>query len=86
MKDGKLNDLRPDEIESIEILKGETAKRKYGSKGEDGTIEIITKKVKSAPIEKQPKKPVQIEEIGLPLLEIEKKLKINMVSITKSHN
>lgn len=74
MKDGKLNDLRPDEIESIEILKGETAKRKYGSKGEDGTIEIITKKVKSAPIE-QPKKPVQIEEIGLPLLEIEKKTK-----------
>ena len=37
-------DLNPNEIESINVLKGEAAIKKYGDKGKDGVIEITTKK------------------------------------------
>jgi TonB family protein len=45
-RNGKiLNDLiKPQDIESMNILKGDAAIKKYGEKGKDGVIEITTKK------------------------------------------
>lgn len=40
---GDLVDINPSYIESINVLKGEQAKEKYGAKGNNGVIEIITK-------------------------------------------
>ena len=37
-------DFNTDEIESIKILKGEAAIKKYGAEGINGVIEIVTKK------------------------------------------
>ena len=39
-----VNDLNPDEIESINVLKDEEAQNKYGSAAKDGVIEEKTKK------------------------------------------
>ena len=39
-----IKDLDPDTIESINVLKGDAAIKKYGSKAEYGVIEITTKK------------------------------------------
>lgn len=38
-----VSDLDPEDIESIEVLKGVSAKSKYGSKGKNGVIEIKSK-------------------------------------------
>lgn len=39
-----MNDISPDNIESINVLKGEMAKKKYGVKGAKGVVEITSKK------------------------------------------
>jgi hypothetical protein len=39
-----LNDLNPNNIQSMNVLKGEKAKEKYAEKGANGVIEITTKK------------------------------------------
>ena len=39
-----LNDIDPNTIESMNVLKGESAIKKYGNKGKEGVIEITTKK------------------------------------------
>jgi hypothetical protein len=45
MEKGKnLNEIDPDGIESVNVLKGKSAKEKYGNKGINGVIEIVTKK------------------------------------------
>ena len=36
--------MSPDEIESISVLKGDTAVEKYGKKAKNGVIEVTTKK------------------------------------------
>ncbi|MDZ7635717.1 MAG: TonB family protein [Bacteroidales bacterium] len=38
------SEISPDEIESISVIKGETAVKTYGEKGREGVIEITTKK------------------------------------------
>ena len=40
----KIDDLDRDDIKSINVLKGDSANKKYGKKGINGVIEIITKK------------------------------------------
>jgi TonB-linked SusC/RagA family outer membrane protein len=46
----RLNDLNPDEIESIEVIKGPAAATLYGTEASGGVIQIITKKgVRGAP-------------------------------------
>ena len=40
----KLKDINPETIESMNVLKGETAIEKYGQKGRHGVIEITSKK------------------------------------------
>ena len=47
--DGKIVDdplpgLKPDDIATINVLKGKAAKDKYGDDGENGVIEITMKK------------------------------------------
>ena len=44
MKDGSIEDIAPDTIESINVFKGDKAVEKYGDKGKDGVIIIKTKK------------------------------------------
>ena len=39
--------MKPDMIESINVLKGESAMKKYGDKAKDGVIEVTTKKGKN---------------------------------------
>ena len=39
----KLRNTNPDEIESVNVLKGKAARKKYGRKGKNGVVEIITK-------------------------------------------
>ncbi len=51
-KEAKQMDLEkleasPDDIQSINVLKGDNAKKKYGKRGENGVIEITTKKHKN---------------------------------------
>ncbi|WP_282135543.1 M56 family metallopeptidase [Seonamhaeicola maritimus] len=46
-KENVLESLDPDDIESIDVLKGEHAINKYGLKGKDGVIIITTKTSKS---------------------------------------
>jgi len=40
----KMDDINPNEIESVNVLKGELATAKYGDKGKNGVLEITTKK------------------------------------------
>ncbi len=44
ISDIKIEDLEPDSIESMNVIKGKPATEKYGEKGEHGVIEITTKK------------------------------------------
>jgi hypothetical protein len=44
MKDLDLNNINPNTIEAINILKGEKALAKYAEKGANGVVEITTKK------------------------------------------
>ncbi|WP_436515342.1 N-acetylmuramoyl-L-alanine amidase [Ekhidna sp. To15] len=39
----EVSQLEPDEIDRIDVLKGKSAKEKYGKKGNNGVIEITTK-------------------------------------------
>ncbi|WP_190809425.1 M56 family metallopeptidase [Flagellimonas sp. S3867] len=45
-KEKDVEKLSPDDIESINVLKGDGAIKKYGKKAKNGVIEIITKKKK----------------------------------------
>ena len=45
MDKGKnLKEIDPNNIESVNVLKGKSAQEKYGDKGVNGVIEIVTKK------------------------------------------
>ncbi|MHA8067540.1 TonB family protein [Aquirufa sp. ROCK2-A2] len=44
-----MNDIKPNEIESMNVLKGALAKEKYGKLGKNGVIEITSKKNAAAP-------------------------------------
>jgi TonB-dependent SusC/RagA subfamily outer membrane receptor len=39
----EMDDLKPDSIDKIEVLKGDSATEKYGEKGKNGVILITTK-------------------------------------------
>jgi outer membrane receptor for ferrienterochelin and colicin len=44
MPDYEIGDLDADQIETINVLKGESATEKYGDKAKDGVVEVVTKK------------------------------------------
>ena len=39
----EMDKINPDDIASVNVLKGESATKKYGEKGKNGVIEIIKK-------------------------------------------
>lgn len=43
-EDQEIDQIDPTNIESINVLKGDSAKNKYGKKGKNGAVEITTKK------------------------------------------
>jgi TonB-linked SusC/RagA family outer membrane protein len=45
---GRLNDLNPDDIESIEVISGPAAATIYGTEAANGVIQIITKRGRSS--------------------------------------
>ena len=47
-----VNNIPPETIESISILKGESATKKYGKKGKNGVVEITTKNSKKGTVTK----------------------------------
>src|SRR5262249_3484010 len=44
---GRLNDLNPDDIESIEVISGPAAATIYGTEAASGVVQIITKRGRS---------------------------------------
>ena len=44
MAEKDIQDLNPNKIESVRVIKDEAALEKYGEKGKNGVIEISTKK------------------------------------------
>jgi bla regulator protein BlaR1 len=44
VKKDVVDTLNPDDIESVNVLKGDAAIKKYGEKAKNGVIEITTKK------------------------------------------
>jgi len=44
VSDKKMDDIKPETIESINVLKGEMATKKYGNAGKNGVLEITLKK------------------------------------------
>jgi bla regulator protein blaR1 len=46
VKKAEVDKLNPDDIQSINVLKGETAIKKYGAKAKHGVVEVTTKKKK----------------------------------------
>ena len=59
----KIEDIKPDDIESMSVLKGDDAINKYGAKGKNGVIIIITK---NAPLEitSKPKSEIKLNSKG----------------------
>jgi TonB-linked SusC/RagA family outer membrane protein len=57
----RLNDLNPDEIESIEVVKGPAAATLYGADASAGVIQIITKKGRAGAGQKGFQQSVRIE-------------------------
>ena len=55
---GRLNDISPEEIESIQIIKGPAAATIYGTEAANGVIQIITKKGSGA----KPEVTLQIQD------------------------
>lgn len=41
---GSISDLDPDDIATINVLKGEAAEKAYGDKGKNGVVQVTTKK------------------------------------------
>jgi hypothetical protein len=60
--------IKPESIESITVLKNESAISKYGEKAKNGVIEIITKKqikVKEVTLTDNSKQPIKTSEVTL---------------------
>ena len=57
---GRLNDISPEDIESIEIIKGPAAATIYGTEAANGVIQIITKKGSAG--NRNPVTSLQVEE------------------------
>jgi protein TonB len=55
VNDGKMKALKGEDIESLNVLKGESAVHLYGEKGRDGVIEIKMKKDKSGEMNYTPR-------------------------------
>src|SRR6185437_10714891 len=71
---GRLNDINPDEIESIQIIKGPAAATIYGTEAANGVIQIITKKGSSG----KPVWNLQVQQGGVYFRDPEGRLPTNL--------
>jgi len=72
---GRLNDINPEEIESIQIIKGPAAATIYGTEAANGVIQIITKKGAGT----KPVLNVQIQQGGVYFRDPEGRLPTNIL-------
>jgi TonB-linked SusC/RagA family outer membrane protein len=72
---GRLNDINPEDIESIEIIKGPAAATIYGTEAANGVIQIITKKGRAGRTDFS----VQVEEGSLYFRDAEGRVPTNYV-------
>ena len=72
---GRLNDISPEDIESIEIIKGPAAATIYGTEAANGVIQIITKKGQAG----KPRLSAQIQTGALYFRDPEGRLPTNLV-------
>ena len=71
---GRLNDISPEEIESIQIIKGPAASTIYGTEAANGVIQIITKKGAGV----KPILSVQVQQGGVYFRDPEGRLPTNL--------
>ena len=67
ISDKGMTDISPDEIQSISVLKDESATEKYGGKGKNGVIEITLKKSDGPKVVKGEEKLVTIRKTENPV-------------------
>src|SRR6185437_4159660 len=72
---GRLNDINPEEIESIQIIKGPAAATIYGTEAANGVIQIITKQGASG----KPVLNVQVQQGGIYFRDPEGRVQTNYV-------
>lgn len=72
---GRLNDINPDDIESIEVISGPAAATIYGTEAASGVIQIITKKGRSG---EKPALSFRLETGSLYLRDAEGRLPTNL--------
>jgi TonB-dependent SusC/RagA subfamily outer membrane receptor len=72
---GRLNDISPEDIESIEIIKGPAAATIYGTEAANGVIQIITKKGQTG----KPRLTAQIQTGALYFRDPEGRVPTNLV-------
>ncbi len=53
--------VKPEDIESVNVLKGEAAIEKYGQEGANGVVEIFTKKGTDSQLKSNTPKPLQLQ-------------------------
>jgi TonB-dependent SusC/RagA subfamily outer membrane receptor len=72
---GRLNDISPEDIESIEIIKGPAAATIYGTEAANGVIQIITKKGQTG----KPRVSAQVQTGALYFRDPEGRIPTNLV-------
>ena len=73
----KMDDYDPNNIQSVNVLKGESATKKYGKKGEKGVVEITLKNKQAAEAKDTNYKPVIDTNINLSIVVDGDKITIN---------
>jgi TonB-linked SusC/RagA family outer membrane protein len=71
---GRLNDINPEDIESIEVIKGPAASTIYGTEAANGVVQIITKK---GAIGATPQVSIQVEQGSLYFRDAENRIPTN---------
>ena len=80
---GRLNDINPEDIESIEIIKGPAAATVYGTEAANGVIQIITKK---GAVGRAPQVSMQIEQGTLHFRDAVSRIPTNYARQTSTGN
>ena len=78
---GRLNDIDPDDIESIEIIKGPAAATIYGTEAANGVIQIITKRGAAGG---RPQMSMQVEQGTMEFANAESRVPTNYYRVPSS--
>jgi TonB-linked SusC/RagA family outer membrane protein len=71
---GRLNDITPEDIERIEIIKGPAASTIYGTEASNGVIQIITKKGAAGP---KPQVSLQVQQGAIWFRDAQRRMPLN---------